>query len=168
MDACFRRFTRLYQSLPLKKQTRNLSKSTNLHDKTCSPLDGITFSFSEQLSLRKSSTSLSSYVTASEGSRCSDVKPPSGCSRESDNGLYQLPPRAFMDSSTHLEDQYLNASRDSDQISLSSTASSSGYPRRPDSGGAPLYVPMNSGRGSHSPGSNSKVSVSNTQPCTSV
>lgn len=70
-----------------------------------------------------------------------------------------------MDSSAHSEDlQYLNASRDSDQISLSSTASSSGYPRRPDSGGAPLYVPMNTGRGSHSPGSNSKVSVRHCTP----
>lgn len=141
---------------------RNLSKSTNLHDTTRNPLDGITFSFSEQLSLRKSSTSLSSYATASEGSGYSDVKPSSNCCRESENGLYQLPcaPRAFMDSSVHSEDlQYLNTNRDSDQISLSSTASSSGYSRRPDSGGAPLYVPMNTGRGSHSPGSNSKVSV---------
>lgn len=146
---------------------RNLSKSTNLHDTSRTPLDGITFSFSEQLSLRKSTTSLSSYVTASEGSGYSDVKPSSNCSRESDNGLYQLPcaPRAFMDCSAHSEDlHYLNANRDSDQISLSSTASSSGYPRRPDSGGAPLYVPMNTGRGSHSPGSNSKVSVGSLPP----
>jgi hypothetical protein len=68
-------------------------------------------------------------------------------------------PKAFMDTSVHSEDlHYLCTSRESDQISLSSTASSSGYPRRPDSGGVPLYIPMNNVRGGHSPSSNSKVS----------
>lgn len=66
-----------------------------------------------------------------------------------------------MDSSIHSDDlQLYYNNREIDQISLSSTASSTGYPRRPDSGGAPHYVPMNA-RGGHSPGSNNKVSVSN-------
>lgn len=153
----------MYQSLPIKKPKKTPpSRLSALHDgNTRSPLDGITFSFSQQLSsVRASNASLSSYATASEGS---ELKPASDCSRESDNSLYQLPcaPRAFMDHSGHSEDlQYLSAGREPDQISLSSTASSStGYPRRPDSGGAPLYVPMNKG-GGHSPGSSSKVSVS--------
>ncbi|XP_074026143.1 ankyrin repeat and sterile alpha motif domain-containing protein 1B isoform X4 [Leptinotarsa decemlineata] len=81
---------------------------------------------------------------------------------ESDNSLYHIPcvPKQFMDTSNHSEDlNYLSASRESDQISIASTASSCGYyPRRPDSGGVPLYIPMNSSRGGHSPGSNSKVS----------
>lgn len=86
----------------------------------------------------------------------------SDSSRESDNSLYQIPcaPKAFMDSSVHSEDlNYLCTSRESDQISVSSTASSCGYPRRPDSGGVPIYIPMNNPRGGHSPGSNNKVSV---------
>lgn len=67
-----------------------------------------------------------------------------------------------MDSSVHSDDLQLSYNnREIDQISLSSTASSTGYPRRPDSGGAPHYVPMNVNRGGgHSPGSNNKVSVS--------
>lgn len=67
-----------------------------------------------------------------------------------------------MDSSVHSEDlQYLCSNhRDMDRISLSSTASSTGYSRRPDSGGTPLYMPMNKSAAGHSPGSNnSKVSV---------
>ncbi|XP_057659691.1 ankyrin repeat and SAM domain-containing protein 1A-like isoform X6 [Diorhabda carinulata] len=86
----------------------------------------------------------------------------SGISMESDNSLYQIPcvPKQFMDSSHHSEDfNYLSASRESDQISISSTASSCGYyPKRPDSGGIPLYIPMNNPKGGHSPGSNNKVS----------
>jgi hypothetical protein len=122
-------------------------------------LDGITFSFVERLSLRKDSTaSTDTYYTA-----CEFVgdETHSDSSRESDNSLYQIPcvPKAFMDTSVHSEDlHYLCTSRESDQISLSSTASSSGYPRRPDSGGVPLYIPMNNVRGGHSPSSNSKVS----------
>lgn len=124
-------------------------------------MDGITFSFVERLSLRKDSTaSTDTYYTA-----CEFVgdETHSDSSRESDNSLYQIPcvPKAFMDTSVHSEDlHYLCTSRESDQISLSSTASSSGYPRRPDSGGVPLYIPMNNVRGGHSPSSNSKVSVS--------
>ncbi|CAG9762557.1 unnamed protein product [Ceutorhynchus assimilis] len=79
---------------------------------------------------------------------------------DSDNSLYHMPsaPKQFMDTSAHSEDfNYLCCSnRESDQISISSTASSLGYGRRPDSGGTPLYIPMN--RGAHSPGSGSKVS----------
>lgn len=118
-----------------------------------SPWSGITFSFSEQLQqtqLERSSTSSSSYRTASN------------CSRESENSLYQIPcaPRVFMDSSVHSDDlQFYYNNREMDQISLSSTTSSTGYSKRPDSGGAPHYVPMNA-RGAHSPSSNSKVSVS--------
>uniref|UniRef100_A0A6P7F2N0 Ankyrin repeat and SAM domain-containing protein 1A-like isoform X3 n=1 Tax=Diabrotica virgifera virgifera TaxID=50390 RepID=A0A6P7F2N0_DIAVI len=86
----------------------------------------------------------------------------SGISMESDNSLYQIPcvPKQFMDSIQHSEDfNYLSASRESDQISVSSTASSCGYyPKRPDSGGIPLYIPMNNPKGGHSPGSNNKVS----------
>ncbi|EFA01808.2 Ankyrin repeat and SAM domain-containing protein 1A-like Protein [Tribolium castaneum] len=138
------RNTKPYQSLPLKKRD-----SSDL-----SPLDGITFKFKEQFSLRKSSTtSTDTYHTACE---CRN----SDSSRESDNSLYQIPcvPKQFMDTSVHSEDlNYLCTSRESDQISLSSTASSSGYPRRPDSGGVPLYIPMNNVRGGHSPSSN-KVS----------
>lgn len=148
----FRRNTKRYKSLPIKKSTRK-TQSAN------TPLDGITFSFSEQLSLRKISTaSTTSYYTAFD---CEVDDRQSDSSRESDNSLYQIPcvPKAFMDTSVHSEDlNYLCAGRESDQISLSSTASSCGYSRRPDSGGVPLYIPMT--RGGHSPSSNSKVSVS--------
>lgn len=125
------------------------------------PLDGITFNFKEQLDLRKvSMASTTSYQSATSCGFHSN----SDSSRESDNSLYQIPcvPKQFMDSSAHSEDlNYLSASRESDQISLSSTASSCGYyyPKRPDSGGIPLYIPMNKG-GGYSPGSNNKVSVS--------
>ncbi|XP_063913251.1 ankyrin repeat and SAM domain-containing protein 1A isoform X2 [Zophobas morio] len=149
------RNSKLYQSLPTKKRTSKASRSSS----DISPLDGITFSFSEQLSLRKhSTTSTDSFYTACE---CVGDERHSNSSRESDNSLYQIPcvPKAFMDSSVHSEDlNYLCTSRESDQISLSSTASSSGYPRRPDSGGVPLYIPMNNVKGGHSPSSNSKVS----------
>uniref|UniRef100_A0AAR5P9E0 Uncharacterized protein n=1 Tax=Dendroctonus ponderosae TaxID=77166 RepID=A0AAR5P9E0_DENPD len=94
------------------------------------------------------------------GSPYENVRPSSKNARDSDNSLYHLPSasRQFMDTSTHSEDlNYLcSSNRESDQISISSTASSLGYGRRPDSGGVPLYIPMN--RGSHSPGSGSKVS----------
>nr|XP_022903921.1 ankyrin repeat and sterile alpha motif domain-containing protein 1B-like isoform X1 [Onthophagus taurus] len=141
-----------YQSLPPNQRVRNPPSShRSLHD--ChSPWSGITFSFSEQITIKKLhveedfvSSSLSSYKTASDSSR------------ESDNSLYQIPcaPRAFMD---HGDDFFFCNNRESDQISISSTASSTGYPRRPESGGTPHYVPMNA-RSGHSPGSNnSKVS----------
>ncbi|CAH0560304.1 unnamed protein product [Brassicogethes aeneus] len=145
------RNTKSYQSLPiLKRKPRTRSNPTV-------PLDGITFAFSESLENRKNSTcSNSSYYTALDTMSLRG----SQSSRESDNSLYHIPcvPKAFMDS-VHSEDlNYLCTSRESDQISLSSTASSCGYPRRPDSGGVPLYIPMNNSRGGHSPGSNSKVS----------
>ncbi|CAH1958287.1 unnamed protein product [Acanthoscelides obtectus] len=86
----------------------------------------------------------------------------SGMSVESDNSLYHIPcaPKAFMDGSAHSEDLiYLSTGRESDQLSISSAASSCGYyPKRPDSGGTPLYIPMTTPRGGHSPGSNCKVS----------
>lgn len=153
--ACFRRNSKPYQSLPTPKRTKSAAASVDI-----SPLDGITFSFKEKLELRKdSNASNSSYYTATDCGSHSN----SDSSRESDNSLYQIPcaPKAFMDSSIHSEDMnYLCTSRESDQISVSSTASSCGYPRRPDSGGVPLYIPMNNPRSGHSPSSNSKVSVS--------
>ncbi|ENN80528.1 hypothetical protein YQE_03052, partial [Dendroctonus ponderosae] len=100
------------------------------------------------------------YARPPEGFDDRRVSGVSEHSIDSDNSLYHLPsaPRQFMDTSTHSEDlNYLcSSNRESDQISISSTASSLGYGRRPDSGGVPLYIPMN--RGSHSPGSGSKVS----------
>ncbi|RZC35761.1 ankyrin repeat and sterile alpha motif domain-containing protein 1B, partial [Asbolus verrucosus] len=155
-ETFLKRNTKPYQSLPIKKRT---NKAAARSPSELTPLDGIKFSFSEQLSLRKfSNASTDSYHTAFE---CPIDDRNSDSSRESDNSLYQIPcvPKAFMDSSVHSEDlNYLCTSRESDQISLSSTASSSGYPRRPDSGGVPLYIPMNNVRGGHSPSSNSKVS----------
>ncbi|CAG9856297.1 unnamed protein product [Phyllotreta striolata] len=146
------RNTKPYQSLPIMKRP----KPRPILDDY--PLDGITFNFKEQLDLRKASTaSTTSYLSATSCGFHSN----SDSSRESDNSLYQIPcvPKQFMDSSAHSEDfNYLSASRESDQISVSSTASSCGYyPKRPDSGGTPLYIPMNKG-GGYSPGSNSKVS----------
>ncbi|KAJ8968078.1 hypothetical protein NQ314_002478, partial [Rhamnusium bicolor] len=142
-----------YQSLPVAKRTKAAAVPINI-----TPLDGITFAFKEKLDLRKDSTaSSSSYFSAIDCGFHSN----SDSSRESDNSLYQIPcaPRAFMDTSIHSEDlNYLCTNRELDQISVSSTASSCGYPRRPDSGGVPLYIPMNNPRGGHSPGSNSKVS----------
>lgn len=144
-----------YQSLPIPKRTKPAAASSAVD---MSPLDGITFSFKEKLGLRKNSNaSNSSYYSATECGSHSN----SDSSRESDNSLYQIPcaPKAFMDNSIQSEDMnYLCTSRESDQISISSTASSCGYPRRPDSGGVPLYIPMNNPRGGHSPSSNSKVS----------
>ncbi|KAJ8943205.1 hypothetical protein NQ318_016718 [Aromia moschata] len=146
-----------YKSLPVLKRTRQPAAAVPVD---ITPLDGITFAFKENLDLRKASTAStasSSYYSA-DGcrSQCN-----SDSSRESDNSLYQIPcaPRAFMDISAHSEDlNYLCAGRECDQISISSTASSCGYSRRPDSGGVPLYIPMNNPRSGHSPGSNSKVS----------
>ncbi|XP_066146580.1 ankyrin repeat and SAM domain-containing protein 1A-like [Euwallacea fornicatus] len=123
-------------------------------DKLSSPLDGIVFNFTDSLPQR-------SFF----GDECLPMDDSFSCinsdsSRDSDNSLYHLPsaPRQFMDSSTHSED--LNclscSNKESDQISISSAASSLGYGRRPDSGGASLYTPMN--KGSHSPGSGSKIS----------
>lgn len=153
--ACFRRNSKPYKSLPIPKRTQPKA-CVNLI-----PLDGITFNFKENLSLRKPSTSSStSYASAVECPYHAAVD----SSRESDNSLYHIPcaPKAFMDNSVHSEDShFLCTSRDLDQISISSTASSCGYyPRRPESAGVPLYTPM-SARGGYSPGSNtSKVSVS--------
>lgn len=153
--ACFRRNSKPYRSLPIPKRTLPVAP-VNL-----TPLDGITFNFKENLNLRKPSTSsTTSYASAVE---CScHVRVDS--SRESDFSFYHIPcaPKAFMDNSVHSEDShFLCTSRESDQISISSTASSCGYyPRRPDSAGVPLYTPMNQ-RGGYSPGSNnSKLSVS--------
>ncbi|KAK4886784.1 hypothetical protein RN001_003055 [Aquatica leii] len=79
----------------------------------------------------------------------------------SDNSVFHTPPapKLFMDSSGHSEElHFLANSREADRTSLSSTASSTSYPRRPDSGGTPFYMPMNSVKGGRSPGSNNKVS----------
>lgn len=94
---------------------------------------------------------------------CVEDRRISGTSMESDNSLYQIhcAPKQFMDSSVNSDDIFMCNSRESDRISLSSTASSTGYPRRPDSSGAtPLYMPMNmlNSKGAHSPCSNNKVS----------
>ncbi|KAG5880938.1 Ankyrin repeat and SAM domain-containing protein 1A, partial [Gonioctena quinquepunctata] len=148
------RDSKAYKSLPIMKKRTNPRPVLNK-----SPLDGLTFNFQEHLDLRKSSTaSTVSYHSALDCGFHSN----SDSSRESDNSLYHIPcvPKQFMDTSIHSDDlNYLSASRESDQISIASTTSSCGYyPRRPDSGGVPLYIPMNSSRGGHSPGSNSKVS----------
>uniref|UniRef100_A0A6P7EXA3 Ankyrin repeat and SAM domain-containing protein 1A-like isoform X2 n=1 Tax=Diabrotica virgifera virgifera TaxID=50390 RepID=A0A6P7EXA3_DIAVI len=147
------RNTKPYQSLPIMKRT----KPRTILD-VC-PLDGITFNFKDQLDLRK--TSIASTLSYQSATSCG-CQSNSDSSRESDNSLYQIPcvPKQFMDSIQHSEDfNYLSASRESDQISVSSTASSCGYyPKRPDSGGIPLYIPMNNPKGGHSPGSNNKVS----------
>ncbi|XP_044747903.1 ankyrin repeat and SAM domain-containing protein 1A-like isoform X2 [Coccinella septempunctata] len=119
------------------------------------PLHGIEFSFTEDLTARKESiTSIDSYHTAFDSSLESES------SRESDlSDFYQIPcaPKQFMDAE---DSHFLSANKDSDQISLSSTASSYGNSRRPDSGGIPLYIPMNmNSKGGYSPISNhSKVS----------
>ncbi|VEN34928.1 unnamed protein product [Callosobruchus maculatus] len=145
------RHCKLYKSLPSRMKPR----STDM-----SPLDGITFSFKEHLGTketRKASfvSSTSSYTSAV----CCDLHK---YIQESDNSLYHIPcaPKAFMDGSAHSEDlNYLSTGRESDQLSISSAASSCGYyPKRPDSGGTPLYIPMTTPRGGHSPGSNCKVS----------
>ncbi|CAG9819940.1 unnamed protein product [Phaedon cochleariae] len=152
-----------YRSLPIPKRTR----TRPLHIEQA-PLEGIIFNFNEKLVMRKSSSastksasSTASFYSAIDcSSQCGSHSNSDSSTQESDNSLYQIPcvPRQFMDSSAYSEDlNYLSASRESDQISVSSTASSCGYyPRRPDSGG--VYVPMNSSRSGHSPGSNSKVS----------
>ncbi|XP_030762087.1 ankyrin repeat and SAM domain-containing protein 1A-like [Sitophilus oryzae] len=135
--------------------TRMLAKSKSMilsRKSKLSPLDGIAFNFMESL---EDPCSRKSDDFVSQASNCSF-----NCKiRDSDNGFYQIPsaPKQFMDTSVHSEDlNYLSFSnRESDQISLSSTASSLGYGRRPDSGAA-LYMPMN--KGAHSPGSGSKVS----------
>lgn len=125
--------------------------------------DNLTFKFSEAIcnGLSSSDDSNSSSVssTTSYWTACD-------CSRESENSFGHIPivPKPFMDISTHSEEsQYLSSNnRDIDRISLSSTTSSTGYSRRPDSGGTPLYMPMNKSSAGHSPGSNnSKVSVRN-------
>lgn len=82
----------------------------------------------------------------------------SGTSMESENSLYHFPgvPKQFMDTNTNDDMHYMSAPREVDRISLSSTASSTSYPRRPDSGGVSHYMPMRGGI--HSPGSHNKVS----------
>ncbi|KAH0999090.1 hypothetical protein HUJ04_003315, partial [Dendroctonus ponderosae] len=136
-------------------QTDPCKSMRSFNVETFSPLHGIAFDFVESLSERHSRVFDGSLTTDDSSSLAT-----SDSSRDSDNSLYHLPsaPRQFMDTSTHSEDlNYLcSSNRESDQISISSTASSLGYGRRPDSGGVPLYIPMN--RGSHSPGSGSKVS----------
>lgn len=106
--------------------------------------DSIAFSFSKQCSIRKE------FSTARSGSF-----------RGSDNSVYQTPPapKNFMDCSIHSEDLSFSLfAPESDQISLSSTASSHSRDRRTDGSSTPLYLPMT--RSSHSPSSNNKVSVS--------
>uniref|UniRef100_A0AAR5P9E4 Uncharacterized protein n=1 Tax=Dendroctonus ponderosae TaxID=77166 RepID=A0AAR5P9E4_DENPD len=136
-------------------QTDPCKSMRSFNVETFSPLHGIAFDFVESLSERHSRVFDGSLTTDDSSSLAT-----SDSSRDSDNSLYHLPSasRQFMDTSTHSEDlNYLcSSNRESDQISISSTASSLGYGRRPDSGGVPLYIPMN--RGSHSPGSGSKVS----------
>ncbi|KAL3265732.1 hypothetical protein HHI36_009934 [Cryptolaemus montrouzieri] len=136
---------RSYHSLPNPKKTAEFI-----------PLHGIEFSFTEDLTFRKESiTSVDSYHTAFDSSIESES------SRESDNSsFYQIPcaPKQFMDAD---DSHFLSSSKDSDQISISSTASSCGNSRRPDSGGTPLYIPMsmNNSKTGYSPVSNhSKVS----------
>ncbi|XP_045480701.1 ankyrin repeat and SAM domain-containing protein 1A-like isoform X2 [Harmonia axyridis] len=144
------------------RRTSGVSMNENYHSLRnpqkileLTPLHGIEFSFTEDLTARKESiTSLDSYHTAFDSSLESES------SRESDNSdFYQIPcaPKQFMDAD---DSNFLSASKDSDQISLSSTASSYGNSRRPDSGGIPLYIPMNmNNKGGYSPISNhSKVS----------
>ncbi|KAF5274293.1 hypothetical protein FQR65_LT04411 [Abscondita terminalis] len=146
------RLSRFYKSLPINKRTRQRTKLLPaLHDSSkSSNLDSIAFAFGQKLNLkREHSSSGSSYTTASD------------CSRGSDNSVFHTPPapKLFMDSSGHSEDlHFLSNSREADRTSLSSTASSTSYPRRPDSGGTPFYMPMNNIKGSRSPGSNNKVS----------
>lgn len=152
MHACSRRLTRFYKSLPLSKRFTTSSKQLSImHDSTAAPLEKLTFSFNEKMTLRTfSGSSSSSYKTASD------------CSRGSDNSVFHTPPapKSFMDSSGHSEDlHFLSSSREADRTSLSSTTSSTGYSRRPDSG-TPFYLPMNNVKGGRSPGSNNKVSVS--------
>ncbi|XP_060532454.1 ankyrin repeat and sterile alpha motif domain-containing protein 1B-like isoform X2 [Cylas formicarius] len=128
---------------------RSSNNNTKFSDTSLSPLDGIVFSFVDDPSNEDRSRGNGDSLNGSDSSR------------ESDNSLYHIPcaPKRFMGSSGHSEDlNYLCTSRESDQISVSSTTSSCGYPRRPDSGGIPLYIPMNNPRGAHSPGSSSKVS----------
>ncbi|KAF5302340.1 hypothetical protein FQA39_LY10379 [Lamprigera yunnana] len=147
VHACSRRFSRFYQSLPNNKRTKQNHKVLSvLHD---SSLENITYAFSEKIRLKTESlSSESSYRTASD------------CSRGSDNSVFHTPPapKLFMDSSGHSEDlHFLTNNREADRTSLSSTASSTSYPRRPDSG-TPFYMPMNNIKGGRSPGSNNKVS----------
>lgn len=162
-DIMYFRFACCFLHVFRRSNSSKCSLNT-LHEESCkNGFDNMTFRFSETLfikglrttdSMASSSTS-TSYWTASD------------CSRESDNSFCHIPivPKQFMDCSTHSEElQYLSSSnnRDMDRISLSSTASSTGYSRRPDSGGTPLYMPMNKSNAGHSPGSNnSKVSVRN-------
>lgn len=159
LTACFRLRNFLYRSLPPLRRTKPKSiKVHSMHElasSTSSIADSITFSFSEKLHIEKKRriSSISAYRKVSLD-----------CSRESDNSLYQIhcAPKQFMDSSVNSDDIFMCNSRESDRISLSSTASSTGYPRRPDSSGAtPLYMPMNmlNSKGAHSPCSNNKVSV---------
>ncbi|XP_050299120.1 ankyrin repeat and SAM domain-containing protein 1A-like [Anthonomus grandis grandis] len=147
------------RSSPLNSSYRSIfSRSQNINKVT--PLDGISFEFTENLDERRSRhLDMSSSFNMDDSGCCSVVN--SESSRDSDNSYYQVPsvPRQFMDTSAHSEDlsNYLSCSnREFDQISVSSAASSLGYGRRPDSGGMPLYIPMN--KGAHSPGSGSKVS----------
>lgn len=86
------------------------------------------------------------------------------CHRASDSGVYQTPPAPkSLDSSFLSDDVSLFHQRDPDQMSLSSTASSTGGPsprdRRCEAAGSSVYMPMAPSHG-YSPGSSTKVSVS--------
>ncbi|XP_066998734.2 ankyrin repeat and SAM domain-containing protein 1A [Anabrus simplex] len=90
----------------------------------------------------------------------------SALSVASDSGMYQPTHGPVMDSNFHSEDLSLYHGRDPDQMSISSTTSSTGGPsprdRRPDASSS-IYMPMAPGHShthghSRSPGSNSKVS----------
>lgn len=169
MNACYRfRNRRVYKSMPIRlkpKHKRPLPLPPGMTVKD-SILDSVTFSFSKQCSLanlqKLTPTIQTPVVNATSSSEYSSAS--SHSFRGSDNSVYQTPPapKNFMDSSLHSEDLSFSlfaGNPDVDQISLSSTASSASRDRRTDGGSTPLYLPMN--RTSHSPSSNSKVSVSN-------
>lgn len=87
------------------------------------------------------------------------------CHRASDSGVYQTPPAPkSLDSSFLSDDVSIFHQRDPDQMSLSSTASSTGGPSPRDrrceaAASSSVYMPMAPSHG-YSPGSSTKVSVS--------
>ncbi|XP_044737576.1 ankyrin repeat and sterile alpha motif domain-containing protein 1B-like isoform X2 [Chrysoperla carnea] len=95
----------------------------------------------------------------------------SALSLSSDNSYYQNSPapKSFMDPCFHSSEEYPSSmyrQRDSDQISISSTASSTGGMtssrdrdhRQADNSSNNIYLPMGPRSSAHSPGSNNKVS----------
>lgn len=157
IPACCRfRNRRVYKSMPARVKKYRLP-----HIVKDSVLDSVTFSFSKQCSLALKTAALSKNSTPSTSSTEYSTASTNSF-RGSDNSVYQTPPapKSFMDSSVHSEDLSFSlfANPEADQISLSSTASSHSRDRRTDGGSTPLYLPMN--KTSHSPSSNSKVSVS--------